>query len=151
QALDSEVNLAHVEAGYLEIKSEIEDGKLSQLLGQELAVPGRVLRQAIVGDCKSASLRGVKMFDRDDRNFGPSQFLRRKTPAMAGDHGSFGIDQHRHIEAETCNAIGDLPNLLAAMQPRVFRIEPQMRNRLVTDVQFTITASVGGLAHCRHV
>ncbi len=39
---------------------------------------------------------------------------------MTGNHGSSGIDQYRHIEAETRNAIGDLPYLLAAMKPRIF-------------------------------
>jgi len=112
--------------------------KVLELLGQELVVPGRVLRQAIVGDCEGPSLRGVKMFDRDGRHIGPSEFRRGKNPAMTGDHGSSGIDQHRYIEAKTRNAIRDLPNLLAAVQRRVLRIEPQPRDRLVMDGQFEI-------------
>jgi hypothetical protein len=49
------------------------------------------------------------MFDRDHRDLGPSELLRRQNPAVARDNALLCIDQHRHIEAETLDAIGDLP------------------------------------------
>jgi hypothetical protein len=49
------------------------------------------------------------------------------------DNALLRIDQHRHIEAETLDAIGDLPQLFAAMLPRVLWIKPQCDNRFVAD------------------
>ncbi len=65
EALDPELDFAHVEASRLEIEIKIEDGKLLGLLCQELVVPGSVLRQPVVGDCEGAPLGAIKMFDRD--------------------------------------------------------------------------------------
>src|SRR6202040_573349 len=73
------------------------------------------------------------LFDRDNRDFGPAELLRRQNPAVARDNALLCIDQHRHVEAETLDAIGDLPHLFAAMQPRVLWIKPQCDNRFVTD------------------
>jgi hypothetical protein len=52
---------------------------------------------------------------------------------VARDNALFRIDQQRRIKAETRDAIGDLPHLFAAMQPRILWIKPQCHNRFVTD------------------
>src|SRR5205823_1234007 len=54
---------------------------------------------------------------------------------MARDDALLCIDQHRHIEAETRDALGDLPHLLAAVQPRVLWIKLQCHDRFVADGQ----------------
>ena len=51
------------------------------------------------------------MFDRDHRDLGPAERLRRQNPAVARDNALLRIDQHRYIEAETRDAIGDLQHL----------------------------------------
>lgn len=82
---------------------------------------------------KGAPLRGIEMFDRDHQDLGPAELLRRQNPAVARDNALLRIDQHRYIEAETRDAIGDLQHLFAAMQPRVLWIKPQCHDRLIAD------------------
>jgi hypothetical protein len=64
------------------------------------------------------------MLERDDRDLVPAEFLRRQNPAMARDHALLRVDQHRHIKAETRDAVGDLAHLFAAVQPRILGIKP---------------------------
>jgi hypothetical protein len=45
------------------------------------------------------------------------------------------IDQHRHIEAKGRDAIGNLPDLLLAVPPRVRRVGLQRVDRTVNDFQ----------------
>src|SRR5438105_14364175 len=54
---------------------------------------------------------------------------------MARDDALLCIDQHRHIEAETRDALGDLPHLFAAVQPGVLWIKLQCHDRFVADGQ----------------
>jgi hypothetical protein len=41
---------------------------------------------------------------------------------VAGDDLHFTIDQERDVEAERLDALGDLLNLLFAVQPRILRV-----------------------------
>src|ERR1700746_1283002 len=84
ETFDPKIDLAHIKAGCLKIEAEIEDRELLELLPQQPVVPGRVFRQAVVGNCKGTSLRGIEMLDRDHRDLAPAELLRRQNPAMAG-------------------------------------------------------------------
>src|SRR5438477_3732554 len=52
---------------------------------------------------------------------------------MTGDHLEVAIDQDRDIEPERFDAVGDLPDLLLAVQPGVGRIRLQLLNPVVND------------------
>src|SRR5258707_6055217 len=52
---------------------------------------------------------------------------------MPGDQVEVSIDQERHIEAEGLDALGNLPDLLLAVQPRVCRIRVKLFDRSVND------------------
>src|SRR6266404_8743470 len=52
---------------------------------------------------------------------------------MATDHVEVSIDQDWHIEAEGLDALGNLPDLLLAVQPRVRRIGFKLFDRSVND------------------
>jgi hypothetical protein len=45
---------------------------------------------------------------------------------MTSFYVEIGIDQHWHIEAEGLDAVGDLPDLLLAVAPRVGRIRREL-------------------------
>ena len=45
---------------------------------------------------------------------------------MTSIYVEIGIDQHGHIEAEGLDAVGDLPDLLLAVAPRVGRIRREL-------------------------
>ena len=45
---------------------------------------------------------------------------------MTRDDVEIGIDQHRHIEAESLDAVGDLPDLLLAVAARVGGVRFQL-------------------------
>ena len=52
---------------------------------------------------------------------------------MTSIYVEIGIDQHWHIEAEGLDAVGDLPDLLLAVAPRVGRVRFQLVDRPVDD------------------
>jgi hypothetical protein len=47
---------------------------------------------------------------------------------MTGDQSQLAIHQERDVEAEGCNAPGDLLNLLFRMQPRILGITLELFN-----------------------
>ena len=52
---------------------------------------------------------------------------------MTSIYVEIGINQHGHIEAEGLDAVGDLPDLLLAVAPRVGRIRGELVDRPVDD------------------
>jgi len=54
-------------------------------------------------------------------------------PAVSGDHIVVAIDQHRHVKAKSLDAVGDLPDLLLAVAPRVSRIRFELVDRPVDN------------------
>ena len=52
---------------------------------------------------------------------------------MPGDQLELGVDQHRHVEAEGLDAVGDLPDLLLAVEPRVRGIGLEFFDRPIND------------------
>ena len=54
-------------------------------------------------------------------------------PPMPGDNLALAIDQDRDIEVEGPDAVGDLPDLLLAMAPRVRGVELELVDRPIND------------------
>jgi len=57
-------------------------------------------------------------------------------PTVAGDHIVAAIDQDRDVEAESLEAIGDLPDLLFAVAPRIGRIRLKVIDQPVDHCQW---------------
>jgi hypothetical protein len=52
---------------------------------------------------------------------------------MPCDYVELGIDEHRDVKAEGLDAVGDLPDLLLAVQPRVRGVGFELVDRPVDD------------------
>jgi len=77
------------------------------------------------------------MVEAQGRHLAPAELAAGQQPAMPGDHLEFGIDQHRHVEAESLDALRYLPDLLLAVRPRVRRIGLQITDRAIDDRDLT--------------
>jgi hypothetical protein len=58
---------------------------------------------------------------------------------MAGDDIPVVIDQDRDVEAESFNAVGDLPELLFAVAPRIGRIRIELFDATVANRESIVT------------
>jgi hypothetical protein len=54
---------------------------------------------------------------------------------VAGDDSAVAIDQDRHIEVEGLDAVGDLPDLFLAVEPRVRWVRLKFSDRSVDNLQ----------------
>src|ERR1700730_6022957 len=87
--------------------------------GQCGVVPGRSIRELVVGQQVSSGLRLGQVLEPDDRDFGALIEFRRLVAAMAGYDLLVPVDQNRRVEAEGGDAAGDRPDLLAAVLARI--------------------------------
>ena len=78
--------------------------------GQCGVVPGRSIRELVVGQHVSSGLRLAQVLEPDDRDFGASIEFRRLVAAMAGDDLLGPVDQNRRVEAEGGDTAGDRTN-----------------------------------------
>lgn len=134
ERFDAQVDLAHVEANRPDVEFEFDAGQRLELFGEQPIIPDRDLGQAVVGDHEGSLLGFGQMLEANDRRRAPAQPLGGKQPPMAGDHVVIGVDQHRDIEPERLDAIGDLPDLFSAVLACVARvgfeaIDRKVRNR----------------------
>src|ERR1700730_4694634 len=68
--------------------------------GQCGVVPGRSIRELVVGQQVSSGLRLGQVLELDDRDFGALIEFRRLVAAMAGYDLLVPVDQNRRVEAE---------------------------------------------------
>ena len=122
EALNAEVDLAHVEADRLKAEVQVQGREILQALREELIVPAGVLGQAVVGDHVRPSLGRAQVFEADRRHLGPAEQATGFEAAVAGDELAVAVDQDRHVEAEGLDAAGDLLNLALGVSTRVARI-----------------------------
>jgi hypothetical protein len=54
---------------------------------------------------------------------------------VPGDDLAVAVDQDRNVKAKALDAVGDLPDLLLRMMPRVGGIRLQLRDPAVDDVE----------------
>ena len=132
---DPQIDLAHLEAGDLDVEIEAEQRELLELLGQQPVVPGGDFGQPVIGDHEGAGLRRGQVIEAQCRHLGHAELAAGEQPAMPGDHIAVAVDQDRDIEAEGLDAVGDLPDLLLGVAPRVCRVRFQLVDATVNDVQ----------------
>ena len=121
QPLDQAVDLRDREAGDADVEAEIVGEERLQLLGQQVLVPAGVQRQLVVGEHIGPLLGRRHGLDADAGHRRHAEELRRLDPAMAGEDGVLGVDQHRVGEAEGPDALGDLADLLLRVGAGVAR------------------------------
>ena len=97
--------------------------------GQCGVVPGRSIRELVVGQHVSSGLRLAQVLEPDDRDFGALIEFRRLVAAMAGYDLLVPVDQNRRVEAEGGDTAGDRPDLLAAVLARIGRIGLELHDR----------------------
>ena len=119
------VDFADLETGRREGEIEVEAHQRLELLPEALAVPGRELREPVVGDHEGAASALGEMVERDRRNFGKAEAPRREDAPVAGDDPAVGVDQDGHVEAEGFDAVGDAADLPGGMKAGVARIGRQ--------------------------
>ena len=68
-------------------------------------------------------------------HLGDAEQLGGEQPAMAGDDVAVAVGQNRDNEAEKLDAVGNLPNLLFAVAPRIGRIQLELFYRPVNNHQ----------------
>lgn len=112
EALNEEINLAHLEASSLQTEIEIKIRQFLELLGKETIIPGGILGEPIVRDQEGAGLGLGQVLKTDGRHLSDAQKLASLKPPMAGDDLRFSIDENRNIKAEGFDAAGDLLDLL---------------------------------------
>jgi hypothetical protein len=54
---------------------------------------------------------------------------------VPGDDLAVAVDQDRDVEAKGVDAVGDLPDLLLGMMPRVGGVRLQLRDPAIDDVE----------------
>jgi hypothetical protein len=86
-------------------------------------VPGRVVRQTVVGNAERAGLSLGEMRKADNRDLLQAYLLTSLRPSMSGQNGQVFVDQNRNIEAKGLDAARNLRNLLPTMLPWVAPIE----------------------------
>jgi hypothetical protein len=92
-------------------------------LRQEPVVPAADLSQPVVSDHKGVDLRWGQMIEAEGRHFRNAEFAAGEQPAMPGNYVIVAIDQDRDIKTKNPDTVGDLSDLLLAMDPRVPWVE----------------------------
>jgi hypothetical protein len=126
--LNSQVDLGHLKAGQLEAEIETNQEKVFELLGKQPIVPIGDLGKPIIGDHERTGLGRAQMVEAQCRHLGHAEFIRREQPPVTRDDLAIAIDQDRDIEAESFDAVGDLPDLLFAVTPRIGEIPRKLRD-----------------------
>src|SRR5580704_789859 len=97
--------------------------------GQCGVVPGRSIRELVIGQHVSSGLILGQMFQTDDGDLRAAVELGRLKAAVAGYDLLVPVDQNRRVEAERFDAAGDRPDLLAAVLARIGRIGLELHDR----------------------
>ena len=93
----------------------------------------RSFQVAIVRDHEGASLGRGQVIEAKGRHLAPAELAASEQPAVTGDHLIVTIDQDWDIEAKGLDAVGDLPDLLLAVEPRVRGIGLEFFDRPIND------------------
>ena len=132
---DPQVDLAHLKAEDLEVEIEPREREVLELLRQQPIVPSRVLTEPVVGDPEGAGLGWGQMIEGERWHLGPAELAAGEQSAVPADHLVVAIGQDRNVEPEGLDAVGDLPDLLFAVEPRVRGIQLEFFDRPIDHVQ----------------
>ena len=83
-------------------------------------------KAALSSGCKAHPAIRCQVIEAHCRHLGHVQLTAGREAAVPCDHVAIAIDQDRDIEAESFNAVGDLPELLFAVAPRIGRIRIEL-------------------------
>ena len=106
-----------------------------QRVTQQRLVPGRVLRDAIVGEAQRLLLRRGQVAQHDHRHLGHAERHRSLEPTVPRDQHAILIHQQRVGEPEGQHAGLDLLELLGAVDARVAGMRAQLRHRTQQDLR----------------
>ena len=132
---DPQVDLAHLEPDDLDVEIQPREREVLELLRQQPIVPGRVLAEPVVSDHEGADLGWGQMIEGERWHLGPAELAAGEQSAVPADHLVVAIGQDRNVEPEGLDAVGDLPDLLFAVEPRVRGVQLQFFDRPVDHVQ----------------
>ena len=135
QRLDPHIDLAHLKADIFDVKIEIAERQVSQLLSQQAVVPGRIFRQFIIGDRKGAGLGWGQMLEADGWHLLDAGLAASEHPAMSGEHLELGVDQDRDIKTKRFDALSNLLDLFLAVLAWVCRVRLKLGYRAPDDLQ----------------
>ena len=131
---DQVVDLSDREAGHGDVEAIIEAQQGFQFFRQNLLIPACIECELVVRQHIGPLLRRGHTLQPHTRDLSHSQKLCGRKPAMAGEHHVVLVDEDGIGEAETLDTVGNLPDLLAAMDPRVARIGLQGPRREIFDL-----------------
>jgi hypothetical protein len=106
-----------------------------QRIAQQRLVPGRVLRDAVVGEPQRLLLRGGEMPQHDRRHLLDAERHRGLEPAVTGDQHAVLVDQQRVGEAEGQHAGLDLLDLRGGVHAGIAGMRAQLRHRAQQDLR----------------
>ncbi len=124
--LDDEVGLGGGEAGDGEVERGLDLQQMLRLDGQDLAVPAGILGKLVVGQDVGPSLGLAQMLEAHRWHVLQPQELCRFDPAVTGDDPVLAVDQHRIVEPELIDAVGDLAELTARVRACVALMRMQL-------------------------
>ena len=111
------LQLARAEADQPEVDAELR--QIGQLEPQQRLVPARAQRELVVSEHICALLRVAHVRELDHRHLGEPELVGGKQPAVAGQHTTLLVHEHRVGPAEFDHRGRDLVDLRLAMGARV--------------------------------
>ena len=132
---DPQIDLADLKAGYFDVKIEIAERQVAQLLSEQAVVPGCIFRQFVIGDHKGADLGWGQMLEAYGWHLVDAGLATSEHPAMSGENVELGVDQDRDIKTKRFDAFSNLLDLFLAVLARVCRIGFKLGERAPDDLQ----------------
>ena len=111
----------------------VTTAEVAELLREQPVIPGRDLAQPVVGDHEGARLCGREMIEAKCGHLGNANFATGEVPAVTHDYVTVAIDQDWDIEAESLDAVGNLPDLPLTVPAWVAWIRFELVDRPVDD------------------
>jgi hypothetical protein len=105
-----------------------------ELFGQQPIVPGRDLGQPVIGNPEGSSLLRSEVIEAQRRHLGYAEQAACEKPTVPDDNIVLAIGQNWDIEIKGRDAVGNLPDLLLSMAPRVGGIGFQRVDPTVNDL-----------------
>ena len=118
-SIKNAVDFGERKAGEIEI--EVEINQFAEIERQKLEVPPGIQRELVVGQQIGLALGLTEIRNAQRRHFRKPQKFGCRDPAMTSQNRSGLIDQDRVGEPEPFDRVGDLPDLLFRMGPRIAR------------------------------
>jgi hypothetical protein len=90
-----------------------------ELFGQQPIVPGGDLGQLVIGNPEGAGLLRSEVIEAQSRHLRSAQQAACEKPTVPDDNIALRVSQNWDIEIKGLDAVGNLPDLLLSVAPRV--------------------------------